>query len=157
MKKIIVCAVVAVSLVAMPVLSAEAKPGKGGKSAKAQKSKRCKKPRRLGFVVRGSLASFDAESVTLTVAKANRHARRYLESNPATFSTADAKVRFVGVTDTGTDGVGVEDVVATDVVRIRGKLVVPKRGCSGDTTLVVRKVKVIRPDVEEEEATEPVS
>jgi hypothetical protein len=147
-KKIVVCAAVAASLVAMPVLTADAKPGKSGKSAKAQKSKRCKKPRRLGFVVRGSLASFDSTSVTLDVARANRHARRYLESNAATFATADARVRFVGVTDTGTDGVGFEDVASSDRVRVLGKLLVPKRRCEGDTSLVVKKIKVVRPEPE---------
>ena len=169
MKKILV-AVAAVSLIALPAAGAQAKPsGKAhGKSERAGerdsserrsgerrgRSKRCRKPTRRGFVVRGSLAGHDADSVTLEVARANRHARRWLRDNGPTFDTSRARVSFEGVEDGNGDGaVDLADVVATDRVRVIGKLSVPKRGCDGDTELAVRKVSVVR-EVEEEDEVE---
>ncbi len=146
MKRFAIAAALSASLVAFPALSADARPAKGGKSVKVKKSKRCAKQHRVGFVAGGTLAGFDGQSVTLTVQRANRHARRYLESNPPTFSTVGARVSFVDVTDAGDNGVGFEDVLATDRVAVIGKLSVPKRRCTGEVSLAVRKVVVVRPE-----------
>lgn len=160
MKKLTTAAVAA-ALFAVPAMSVEAKPSKPGSSGKSERkaqgnSKRCAKPHRLGFVVRGTLASSDATSVTLNVVGANRHARRYLESSPATFSTAGAKLSFEGVTDSSGNGtVGLEDVAASDRIVVIGKLATPKKRCTGTSSLAVRKIAVHRETENEVEQPAP--
>jgi hypothetical protein len=148
-KKLIVVALAGLATLALPIVGAEAKPpGAGGEKAAGKggtKSKRCKKPRAVGFVAAGTLASVEGSSVNLTVVRANRHARRWLESNEAAFDTADLTVSFAGVTDAELSGaVDLADVLPTDRVRVLGKLALPKRGCEGEAVLTLRKVKVLR-------------
>jgi len=156
-KKMIVVALAGLATLALPVVGAQAKsPRAGGEHAAGkggEKSKRCKKPRAVGFVAAGTLASVDGSSVSLTVARANRHARRWLETSEATFDTADLTVSFVGVTDGDLSGaVDLADALPTDRVRVLGKLALPKRGCEGAAVLTLRKVKVLREVATETEA-----
>ena len=55
------------------------------------------------------------------------------------------KVKFIGVTDTGIDGVGFEDTALGDRVKLKAKLVLPKHGCEGEVLVEVKKIKVKRP------------
>jgi hypothetical protein len=156
MKKLIVITLAGLATLALPVVGAQAQPpSAGGEKAAGKggaKSKRCKKPRALGFVAAGALASVEGSSVTLTVARANRHARRWLETSDATFDTAGLTVSFVGVTDGDLSGaVELADVLPTDRVRVLGKLALPKRGCEGEAVLTLRKVKVLRDPASETE------
>jgi hypothetical protein len=156
-KKLIVVALAGVATLAVPIVGAEAKPpwGAGEKAAGkgGAKSKRCEKPRAVGFVAAGTLASVEGSSVNLTVARANRHARRWLESNEAAFDTANLTVSFAGVTDGDLSGtVDLADVLPADRVRVLGKLALPKRGCGGEAVLTLRKVKVLREVATETEA-----
>jgi len=116
---------------------------------------RCARPQRVAFVARGSLVSFtptvDATDspnfgdLVLNVTRANHHARTYVSKTP--LSTVGTRVSFGAVTDGNADNaVGFDDVLSTDTVMVIGKLVRPKHGCAGDTTVQLRKVKVHRPD-----------
>jgi hypothetical protein len=100
-----------------------------------------------GFVVRGTLVSFSADdpattdtdetSVTLTVTKANKHARRsgIEKGDEVTYTAAtDAKgfkTRLAGY-ETG------EAPKAGDKVRVLGKIEYTKKKCAPDTTLQER-------------------
>jgi hypothetical protein len=87
----------------------------------------------------------DFGDLVLSVTRANHHARTYVSKTP--LSTVGALVSFRGVTDGNADkAVGFDDALATDTVKVIGKLVRPKRGCTGDTTVKLRKVMVNRPD-----------
>ena len=57
-KKLIAVALAGLATVALPVVGAQAKPDhEKGRGKHGAKSKRCKKPRSVGFVLRGSLGS----------------------------------------------------------------------------------------------------
>ena len=134
----------AAALAAVPALAA-ADPGHGQSGAHAHGLGRCDHPQRVAFVARGSLVSFDAGTgnVVLNVVRANHHARAFTSGQP--LSTTGARLRFGGLTDGNADGtVGLDDVVSTDRVMVIGKLVRPKRGCAGTTSVVLRKVTVAR-------------
>ena len=149
--------------------TAVAKPDKS--KPKPNKAKGCKKPSaNKGFVVKGTLDSFTAdnpataaneESVTLTVTKANRHAK--LSGELADQDAAKAGVQVKGATfsaDGATDtngfrvklvgyGTG-ETPAAGDKVSLVGKISVAKAKCApaGTSTadrygkVNVRKVKI---------------
>jgi opacity protein-like surface antigen len=170
MKKIAIAATTA-ALAAVPAVAA-AHPGQGhgqgggagphglGKAHKQDAPAghgRCARPQRVGFVAAGSLVSFtptaDATDspnfgdLVLKVTRANHHAATYTSNTP--LSTVGARVSFAGVTDGNADNsVGFDDVQGTDTVMVIGKLVRPKRGCQGDTTVQLRKVMVHRPDAQ---------
>lgn len=153
-KNLIVVALAALATLAFPVLAAEAKrPAAGAEKAAAKqgtKSQRCKKPRSVGFVVRGSLAAYDQASVELAATGSNRHAARWLEQNTSVFDTSGLTLTFAGVTDADASAsTDLADVVATDVVKVKGKLSLPKAGCAGDAVLTVKKVSVTRATSEE--------
>ena len=113
-------------------------------------SRKCKRTQAVGFVVKGSLAGYTAETVTLAVKRANRHARSYLAAADSTFTLGSARVRFAGVTDAdGNGAVDFADVLPTDKVIAIGKATRPKRGCEGETVLKLRKLQVVRPEAEE--------
>jgi hypothetical protein len=113
-------------------------------------ARRCKRTHSVGFVVKGSLASFTAESVTLDVKRANRHARGYIKTAGSTFTLGAARVRFVGVTDGDSSGtVDLADVQPTDKVVAVGKATRPKRGCEGEVELKLRKLQIVRPQAQE--------
>lgn len=125
------------------------------RSAKERSAKRCERARVVGFAVKGTLTGYDAETITLDVVRGNRHARRYLETQPATFSLADARLRFRGVTDANSDGnVDFADVASTDSVKAIGRIAVPRKRCEGEASVVIGKVKVVREAVEEEPAAD---
>ena len=154
MKKIALVAMTSTALLAGPALAAEAKGPKSG-SGKSGSSKRCAKTTKVGFQLRGSLANYDAESVSVTVTKANKHAKGWLAANPATFALTGVELKFEGVTDSDGNGVvDLGDVLPSDRVKVDGKLAQPKRGCTGDTALSVRRIKVVR-EVPEDPAPEP--
>lgn len=173
MKRLILVAVAALSVLAFPI-AADAKRGQGQgqagqgddsrsgdreqRSDQRRGSRKCKKPHAVGFVAKGSLTSFDAAAGTLTldVKRANRHARRYIEAAGSTFTLGEARVRFVGVTDgNGSGSVDLADVLPTDKVVATGKATKPKRGCEGDIVLKLRKLQIIRPQADEAEGTDP--
>ena len=113
-------------------------------------SRKCKRTQAVGFVVKGSLAGYTAETVTLDVKRANRHARSYLTAADSTFTLGTARVRFAGVTDADGNGtVDFADVLPTDKVVAIGKATRPKRGCEGETVLKLRKLQVVRPEADE--------
>jgi hypothetical protein len=152
LKKTIISLMTAAAVAAVPVAAPAAPgPGSGGSGGeiKQRKSSRCKKVKRVGFVVQGALAAYDATTATLTVRKANQHARRWLAvPNPPTFDVASARKKFAGIADGNGTGVGFDDVLPTDRVRVIGKLLVVKRGCEQALTqspLSIRKVQVTRP------------
>lgn len=163
----ITTAAAALALLALPV-GVDAKPGKGngnagqipatqsedGRSAAgnptAPTSRKCRRAQSVGFTVSGSLASFDAGTVTLDVKRANRHARGYITAAGSTFELGSARVKFAGITDNdGSGTIDFADVQPTDKVVAVGKASRPKRGCEGETTLKLRKIQVVRPDAEE--------
>ena len=155
--------VTAAALAAVPAVAA-AQPGPGpGPHATDNVHKhsplagdgRCARPQRVAFVARGSLVSFTPTADTtdspnfgdlvLNVTRANHHAHTYVSKTP--LSTVGARVSFAGVTDGNADSaVGFDDVLSTDTVMVIGKLVRPKHGCQGDTTVQLRKVRVRRPN-----------
>jgi hypothetical protein len=134
------------------------KAGKERKApGKAKPRGRCARLHKKAFVAAGAFVSFtasadttdspDAGDLVVDVKHTNRHARS--SGGQQTFSTASARVRLVGVTDGNADGVlGLADALAGDRVKLIGKLVGPKRGCTGERTVVVRKVKVKRPSAQ---------
>ncbi len=148
MQKIIISALAAGALAAGGIVTAEAKPSKAGKAAKggkASKSKRCAKAKKVGFVVKGTFGSSDGITLTVGDARGNKHARGWLAQNGAEFSLDGIAVSFEGVTDADADGtVDLDDVQPTDQVRVIGKLAQPKKRCAGESTLTVRKIKVVR-------------
>jgi len=157
-KKLILVVLAGLATVALPVMGAEAKPSPDKAAGKhGAKSKRCDKARSVGFVVRGTFASADGASVTVTVERANKHASRWLEDGGVpTFDTTGLTVEFVGVVDGDASGtVDLADALTTDRVHVKGKLALPKRKCEGDAVLTVKKVKVSReaPEAPAEETT----
>jgi hypothetical protein len=174
-KKTLAGALTVLALTIGPALGAEAKGPKSGKGkGKTErhalshgKSKRCNKAKRVGFQLRGTLAPIAEDgslvgadgAITLNVVRANRHARRWLESNEPTFQTAGVRLAFVGVTDANEPaGIGLEDALATDRVKVQGKLALPKRGCETALTTepnpALKRIKVVRPEPEDGEETE---
>jgi hypothetical protein len=155
------------TLAVVPAAGAPAKSGHGpgGKHGKPAGQKlgkgkgRCAKPQRKAFVVGGLFVSFtatadttdapDAGDLVVDVKKSNRHARSL--SGQQTFVTTGAKVNLVGVTDGDGDGaVTLADARAGDKVKLIGKLVRPKRGCTqAEPTVAIRKVTVKRPGAPE--------
>ncbi len=172
MNKVTVAALTALALVAVPAASAEPGKGKSGSEKKAQEpsgkgksgtktfkgqSGKCKKPQRVGFVAAGTVATLDAASITLTVTNSNRHATNWLALNVPTFATAGAKLRLKGIVDSTADGlVDYADVLSTDRVRVIGQLVRPKRGCTGETVVSLRRINVRRKSADSEPDVEPI-
>ncbi|MDQ3729739.1 MAG: hypothetical protein M3355_09125 [Actinomycetota bacterium] len=105
-------------------------------------AKKCSKVRKVGFVVKGTFVGGDAQSVTLTVTKANRHARRSgLVTVGETYTANSERIRYVNRS-------GPEDAQASDKVRVKGKVTKLKRGCDSEgftPTATIRRVKVIGP------------
>ena len=156
MKKTALTAATVAALCIAPAAGAHpADRGDGHGRGKERSTKRCERAHLVGFAVKGTLAAYDAGTITLDVVRGNRHARRYLETNPATFSLADARMRFQNVTDANSDGtVDFADVASTDRVMALGRLAVPRKRCEGEAGLVIGKVKVLREAVEEEPAAD---
>ena len=161
MKNVTVAALAAVALVAVPAAGADPGKGKlrsegkaqhrsgkgdsGGERAGKRELRKCKRQRRVGFVAAGTASAQDSGSFVLTVRRANRHAKKWLAVNEATFSTAGVKLRLKGIDDSTGDGtVDFADVLSTDRVRVIGKLSRPKRRCTGDATLRLRRIVVHR-------------
>src|SRR5215212_929867 len=111
-------AMAAAALVAVPLQGAAAKPGEHGSHGQHGK---CSKVQSVGFTAAGSLASYTADSVTLTVAHANKHARGFIAAAGSTFSLTGARLRFSGVSDAdGSGTVDFADVLPTDRVKVIG-------------------------------------
>jgi hypothetical protein len=143
-------ALIATAALAAVPAAAAAHPGNGPGKGQAQREAhapdkgsltaghgRCARPQRVAFVARGTFVSFADDSLVMNVVRANHHARSYTSGTP--LSTKGATVVFHGLT-------GFDQAVSTDRVMVIGKLVRPKRGCSGDTSVVLRRVTVSRPD-----------
>lgn len=177
MKKTMLTAAAALSVLAFPV-AADAKRGGHGhtppehaasqhgagdsrpaeqRSEGRRAARKCKRTHSIGFVAKGSLVSFTDETVTLDVKRANRHAASYIEDAGSTFTLGTARVKFAGVTDTGSGTLDLADVASTDKVVAKGKLTAPKRGCEGETVLTLRKLQIVRPEADEAEGTKDES
>ena len=143
-------AVITASALAAVPAGAAAHPGHGNGHGKGQAQReahapandgvtkgggRCARLQRVAFVARGTFVSFADDALVMKVVRANHHARSYTSGAP--LSTKGAKVTFRGLT-------GFDQAVSTDQVMVIGKLLRPKRGCTGDTSVVLRKVKVTR-------------
>lgn len=91
--------------------------------------------------------------VLVDVVRANRHADDWLVDNVPTFPTVGVeKIKFIGVTDdVAPVGVGFEDALEDDRVKLKAKLALPKHGCEGEVLLEVKKIKVKRPNADETE------
>jgi hypothetical protein len=104
-----------------------------------------------GIVVKGTLVSFSADSVTLTVTKLNRHARRAEVATVGSQYTIEAgsdafRSQLSGYEDNEAPSAG-------DKVRVTGKVAVTKRRCEPDASVEdrydavnVRRVKVVDAD-----------
>ena len=134
--------VAAAALLVVPAIGQAAhKPG----HTPGSKSKRCKKPTvNKGFVVKGTVVSYTADTaatpanegtVTITVTKANRHARvsgDLTDANPALAGDQYT----VPATDTGGFKVTLSEYEAGetpgagDRVRISGKVAVTRKRCA---------------------------
>jgi len=155
----------AAALLALPAVGQAAHNGKTHGQGKS-----CAKPTvKAGFVVKGTLTSFtaddpattaDEESVTITVTRANRHARRsgeLTDRDPAKpgVQVAGGTFSVNGSTDAfkvGLSGYDTGETPSTgDKVRIVGKVALTKKRCAAaDATfderygaVNVRRVKVI--------------
>ena len=161
MNNVTVAALAAVALVAVPAASADPGKGKLGSERKAQHGsdrddsvgergskrelRKCKRERRGRFLAAGTASAQDSASFVLTVKRTNRPARKWLAVNEATFSTTGVKLRLKGIGDATGDGtVDFADVLPTDRVRVIGKLSRPKRGCTGEAALKLRRIVVHR-------------
>ena len=177
MKKILMTAVAAVALVALPVAGANARPGGHGHGSTqgnavegdttqgpagqytpgrphTRTPRRCRRMQSVGFMAKGTLAGFTAETITLDVKRANRHARAWIAANGSELTLGSARVKFAGVTDGDASGtVDFADVLPTDQVTAIGKVTRVKRGCSGDPAVTLRRVQVVRPDTTPEPDT----
>ena len=146
-KRILIATLAAAALLVAPVAGTDAKPdGVGGPTG----PKKCDKQKSVGFKVRGTFDGYVAPNLTIAVDHFNRHAGDWLAvPNEPIFDTSDArKIKFIGVTDILTDTnetVGFEDAVDTDRVKLKAKLLEPKKGCDGEVTLEVKKITVKRP------------
>jgi hypothetical protein len=61
------------------------------------------------------------------------------------FSTAGASVRFRRIADTDHDGrLGFDDVTAGARVRVSGRIIEPRRGCTAAMRVVARRILVRR-------------
>jgi hypothetical protein len=151
-KRVLLAALAAAAVLIAPVGGANARPNGDGEPTK---SKKCEKPKRVGFKVNGTFVDFVGTDLTVDVIRANRHADDWLAelfptSDPTFDTTAVDKVKFIGLTDEVTPaGVGFEDAVVGDRVKLKAKLALPKRGCEGEVLLEVKKIKVKRPDATE--------
>jgi hypothetical protein len=149
-RRMISAAVAAAVVAAVPVQGAVAKPG--GHESHGPKGK-CAKVQSVGFSAAGTLAGYTADSVTVDVKRANKHARGYIAAAGSTFSLGGARVKFAGVTDAdGSGSVDFADVLPTEVVKLTGKVSRAKKGCPvTESALKLRKVQVVRPDAGEDE------
>lgn len=144
------------ALVALPASGVAKKPESPGKSeAKSNKGKgkdkRCAKTPKVGFSVHGTLVSFTADNaatpaneatVTITVTKANSHARNSGEI--ADQDAAKPGVQVAGATYTvpATDAFkvnlegfeGADTPSPGDAVHITGKIARTKKKCAADGT-----------------------
>ena len=141
-KRILIATLTAAALLVAPVAGTDAKPdGVGGPTG----PKKCDKQKSVGFKVRGTFDGYVAPNLTIAVEHFNRHAGDWLDGNDPIFDTTDAKIKFIGVTDTGNGTVGFEDALDTDRVKLKAKLLEPKKGCDGEVTIEVKKITVKRP------------
>lgn len=168
MKKIALVASVAAAMCVAPVAQAD-RPADAG-----SKSKRCTAVKKA-FVLGGHQSAATDDAITvIDVTSRNRHARRYL-GTATTYDLASAIGKdgsvvaptFVGVTDRvddpattdvneddGNTTVGMEDVLATDKVKVKGYITVAKKGgkkkvCPGaDSAVVVKSIRIVRPEPE---------
>jgi hypothetical protein len=120
------------------------------KPAKPANSKRCGKAQKVGFAVIGTFGSYAEPELAVDVTEANKHARGWIAENGSSFDVTGAGATFEGIEDADASRtVGFEDALAGDAVELGGKLLRPKRGCEGETTLRVDRVSVTRPAPEE--------
>jgi len=159
--------VVALSALAAVPATAPAKQGQGKGKAGAQ-GQSCK-PKKKAFVVKGTLVSFTADdsattdtneaSVTLTLTRANRHARRSGELVDNDGATEGTQLTFAASSDefklklSGYDGDS-DTPSPGDKVRVKGKIAYTKKRCAPDGTSVedrygepnIKRVKLIDQD-----------
>jgi hypothetical protein len=152
----IAATVAAVATVAVPAPAVLAKQGGHQPHAPKGPKGKCAKLQSVGFAAAGTLASYTADSVTVNVTHANKHARAYIAAAGQTFSLGGARVSFEGVTDADASGtVDFADVLPTDVVRLGGKVSRAKHGCPvAPGALTLRKVRVERPGAADDQSAD---
>jgi hypothetical protein len=148
-KRVLLAALAAGALLVAPVVGANAKQNGDGDETK---SKNCDKL--VGFKFKGTLEDgSDLTTIDVALISANRHARDWLAENDLddfpVDDDGDETITFVGFDAT----VDFEDAVG-DLIKVKGKLELPKQGCSDEDAeleedavldrdaLDVRKVKV---------------
>jgi hypothetical protein len=157
-KRVLLAALAAGALLVAPVAGADAKQdGDGG----ATESKKCDKL--VGFKLKGTLEDgSDLDTIDVALISANRHARDWLAENVSDFDLGDLGDEDVDLEGFDVDDGGVDETIkfvgfdATvdfedadgDLVKVKGKLELPKQGCSEEDAVLeedavdVRKVKV---------------
>ena len=141
---------VAVAVALVPATAVAKNDGTHGKSCDVKNR---------AFVVKGTLVSTTADSVTLTVTRANRHARRTGELVDTDAGTEGTQVTYSSASDeyklvlSGYDGAA-DTPSAGDKVRVKGKIAYTKKRCAPEGTSVedrygdvnVKRVKLIDKD-----------
>jgi hypothetical protein len=157
-KRVLLAALAAGALLVAPVAGADAKQdGDDG----ATKSKNCDKL--VGFKFKGTLVDgSDLDTIDVALISANRHARDWLAENVSDFDLGDLGDEEVDLEGFEVDDGGVDETIkfvgfdATvdfedadgDLVKVKGKLALPKQGCADEDAELdrdavdVRKVKV---------------
>ena len=140
----------AVALALVPATAVAKNDGTSGKSCDAKNK---------AFVVKGTFVSSTADSVTLTVTRANRHARRSGELVDTDAGTEGTQVTYSSASDdytlklSGYDG-DTDTPSPGDKVRVKGKIAYTKKRCAPEGTSVedrygdvnVKRVKLIDKD-----------
>jgi hypothetical protein len=153
-KRVLLASFAAAALLVAPVAASEAKQdGDGGST----ESKKCEKL--VGFKIKGTLDDgSDLTTIDIALISANRHARDWLAENAPGFVLGDLDVDLEGfdVDDDGDEKIKFVGFDATvdfedadgDLVKVKGKLELPKQGCSEEDAVLeeddvdVTKVKV---------------
>ncbi|MEA2497532.1 MAG: hypothetical protein QOJ29_5443 [Thermoleophilaceae bacterium] len=148
-----IAAVLCVTALAVPAgVAAKGPSGDHGKSGdqhgQNQEPKhansRCKHQPKVGFSLGGTLdPSSTADSIVVVVTKSNKHSKPFVVDGKYTVP-AGSKVEYAGsnpFTTTGAD-------LTKYTVKVNGKVIKYKKGCTADTAPVptVKKVKIHAPD-----------
>ena len=138
---LILAAFLAVALMTTPALGGTTAPGAAKKAAAGRKARAAKKTECkpvVAFVFVGTVASVGADTVTVDVVEANKHARRF--GTPATLAVAES-TKIVREYERAS----LSDVQAGDSVTVQARAC---KSVDPATTLVARRLKAASPVVE---------
>ncbi|HEX6715193.1 MAG TPA: hypothetical protein VF066_17515 [Thermoleophilaceae bacterium] len=151
LKKIATVACVAALAVPAAVLAKGPNNGDHGNHQHGKNTKphhvsaKCKKPL-VGFTLHGTLADGStAQSLNVTVKRANKHARKFVVNGVFPVDTTGVKVKYVG--DNPFTTPGAELHFKDWKVVVVGKVLKTKKRCDADNSILpqIRKVMVIGP------------